>query len=252
MVRTREYLRPQFDDADTLDIIVRVYSNLEGMANYLVRLDKVRNLGQLRAFSTGFCGRISSFDWIDTGVGKEGSSGRKVRGKFLIQSPTSHIKAHSTLENLSFYTSNSHLRHVILACSPIDLPPSLLATLPLDKMTLIENFPLPQPLTALPLKITKFSTIFVPPPPIKSPKSSSRGRNQPQLQLMQQEDEAGGATWLVIQPDGRHERSKSQGGAALRRKGNSRDDDDDTSSLSISIGPDNTVSVDSGRRRRMM
>jgi hypothetical protein len=82
MVRTREYLRAQFEDADALDIIVRVYSNLEGMANYLVKLDKVRNLGQLRAFSTGFCGRISSFDWIDTGVGKEGGAGRKVRGKY--------------------------------------------------------------------------------------------------------------------------------------------------------------------------
>jgi hypothetical protein len=81
LIRTREYLRPQYEDADTLDIIVRVYANLEGMANYLVRLDKVRNLGSLRAFSTGFCGRISSFDWVDTGVGKEGSSGRKVRGK---------------------------------------------------------------------------------------------------------------------------------------------------------------------------
>jgi hypothetical protein len=53
------------------------------MANYLVRLDKVRNLGQLRAFSTGFCGRITSFDWIDTGVGKEGGAGRKVRGMYL-------------------------------------------------------------------------------------------------------------------------------------------------------------------------
>jgi hypothetical protein len=62
---------------------VRVYANLEGMANYLVRLDKVRNLGQLRAFSTGFCGRITSFDWIDTGVGKEGGAGRKVRGMYL-------------------------------------------------------------------------------------------------------------------------------------------------------------------------
>jgi hypothetical protein len=51
------------------------------MANYLVKLDKVRNLGSLRAFSTGFCGRISSFDWIDTGVGKEGGAGRKVRGE---------------------------------------------------------------------------------------------------------------------------------------------------------------------------
>lgn len=83
LIRTREYLRPQFEDADSLDIVVRVYANLEGMANYLVRLDKVRNLGQLRAFSTGFCGRISSFDWIDTGVGKEGGSGRKVRGSYL-------------------------------------------------------------------------------------------------------------------------------------------------------------------------
>jgi hypothetical protein len=80
LIRTREYLRPQFEDADSLDIIVRVYANLEGMANYLVRLDKVRNLGSLRAMATGFCGRIASFDWIDVGVGKEGNSGRKIRG----------------------------------------------------------------------------------------------------------------------------------------------------------------------------
>jgi hypothetical protein len=80
LIRTREYLRPQFEDADSLDIIVRVYANLEGMANYLVRQDKVRNLGQLRAFSTGFCGRISSFDFVDVGVGKEGGAARKVRG----------------------------------------------------------------------------------------------------------------------------------------------------------------------------
>jgi hypothetical protein len=68
------------------------------------------------------------------------------------------------------------------------------------------------------------------------------------LQLMQQEDDAGGSTWLVIQPERGHERSKSQG-AALRRKEGRDARDDDTSSLSISIGPDNTVSVDSGRRR---
>ncbi|KAH3903762.1 hypothetical protein HBI56_170240 [Parastagonospora nodorum] len=234
MVRTREYLRAQFEDADAMDIIVRVYSNLEGMANFLVKLDKVRNLGQLRAFSTGFCGRISSFDWIDTGVAKEGGAGRKVR------------------ENLAFYTSNSHLRHVLVACSPIDLPTSMFTTLPLDKVTLIESLPLPPALTALPIKVTKFASIFVPPPPIKSPKSRDRdrerGRNGPQLQLMQQEDDGNGATWLVIQPDGHHSRSKSQGGA-LRRKGHS---DDDTESLNISIGPNNTVSVDSGRRRRLM
>ncbi|KAH8730314.1 hypothetical protein GQ44DRAFT_487363 [Phaeosphaeriaceae sp. PMI808] len=258
MLRTREYLRPQFEDTDSLDIIVRVYSNLEGMANYLVRMDKVRNLGQLRAFSTGFCGRISTFDWVDTGVGKEGGAGRKVKGK-----PKSPIRpsihpsihpqrprkfTHTPAENLSFYTSNTHLRHVLIACSPLDLPPSLLTTLPLSKITLIESIPLPPSLTTLPLKIAKFYSIFTPPPPLKSPKPSNRGRNAPQLQLMQQEDDGGGSTWLVIQPD-RNERSKSQGAALRRGKGNS---DDDTASLSISIGPDNTVSVDSGRRRRLM
>ncbi|KAF2261467.1 hypothetical protein CC78DRAFT_583689 [Lojkania enalia] len=223
LIRLREYLRPLYDDADSLDILVRVYANLEGMANFLVRQDKVRNLGQLRAFATGFCGRISSFDWIDVGVGKEGGSGRKVR------------------ENLSFYTSNTHLRHILLACSPTDLPPTLLSTLPLPKLTLLESSPLPPSLIALPLSTTRFPTLFIAPVP-KSPRP--RGRNGPQLQLTQQEDPEGGSTWLVIRP----ERSKSQG-AGLRRRGES---EDDNSSLSISIGPDNTVSVDSGRRRRLV
>ncbi|KAF1921868.1 hypothetical protein BDU57DRAFT_535467 [Ampelomyces quisqualis] len=233
MVRIREYLRPQFEDADQIDIIVRVYSNLEGMANFLVKLDKVRNLGQLRAFSTGFCGRISTFDWVDTGVGKEGGAGRKVR------------------ENLAFYTSNTHLRHVLIACSPLDTPPQLLTSLPLSKLTLIETHPLPAAITALPLKVTRLPTIFIPPPPPPQAKGPrSRDPRGPQLQLMQQEDDSGGATWLVIQPDGgMHGRSKSQGGG--RRKGD-RERDDDNQSLSISIGPDNTVSVDSGRRRRIM
>ncbi|KAF2127384.1 hypothetical protein P153DRAFT_368689 [Dothidotthia symphoricarpi CBS 119687] len=242
LIRIREYLRPLYEDADTLDIIVRVYANLEGLANFLVRQDKVRNLGQLRAFSTGFCGRISSFDWIDVGVGKEGSSGRKVR------------------ENLSFYTSNSHLRHVILGCSPIDLPPSLLSTLPLEKVTLIESLPIPAAFATLPLKITRFTTLFPPPPAPKPTRTHTQGRGSAQLQLMQQDDDAGGSTWLVIQP----ERSGSQGRERERERERERDrdrnrdrrmrggSDDENSSLSISIGPDNTVNVDSGRRRRLM
>lgn len=260
-LRIREYLREQFEDADSLDIIVRIYANLEGMANNLVKLEKVRNLGQLRAFSTGFCGRITSFDWIDTGVGKEGGAGRKVR------------------ENLSFFALNTHLRHAIVACNPVDLPASLLTTIPLEKLTLIESLPLPQSLTTLPLKTTKFNSLFAPPPPPpKAPKPiRDRGHNDrgysesdmrrggrdremrrgdergggPQLQLMEQDHDGGGSTWLVIQP----ERSKSQ--AVDRRGDRDRDrrrapSEDDNSSLSISIGPDNTVSVDSGRRRRIM
>lgn len=240
-MRTREYLRPHFEDADSIDIVVRVYANLEGMANYLVRQDKVRNLGQLRAFSTAFCGRISSFDFVDVGVAKEGGAGRKVRGLFILFRYQIVLFSRRS-ENLAFYASNTHLRHAIVACSPIDLPTSLLSTLPLDKITLVESVPLPSAITNFPVKLMRYATIFLAPPSPKSPRP--RGRNGPQLQLMQQEDADGGSTWLVIQP----ERSKSQG-AALRRRGGS---EDDASSLSISIGPDNTVSVDSGRRRRLM
>jgi len=63
-----------------LDIVARVYVNMEGLANFLVREGKLRNLGQLRAFSTGFCGRVTGFDWVDVGVGREGTSGRKIKG----------------------------------------------------------------------------------------------------------------------------------------------------------------------------
>ncbi|KZM22016.1 hypothetical protein ST47_g6842 [Ascochyta rabiei] len=175
--------------------------------------------------STAFSGRIASFDFVDVGVGKEGSSGRKIR------------------ENLSFFTANSHLRHVIVGCSPVDLPAALLSSLPLDKVTLIESIPLPPSLITLPLKVTKYNTLFPPPPSPKSPRPT--GRNGPQLQLMQQEDESGGQTWLVIQP----ERSDSRGHGKSGRRGKS---EDEASNISISIGPDNSLSVDSGHRRRIM
>jgi hypothetical protein len=63
---------------------------------------------------------------------------------------------------------------------------------------------------------------------------------------MQQEDDGNGSTWFVIQPD----RAKSQAPVRRDRRGMNVDSDDEQS-LSINIGPDNTVSVDSGRRRRM-
>jgi len=103
LMRIREYLRPLYEDADSMDILVRVYVNMEGMANFLVREGKLRNLGQLRAFSTGFCGRTAGFDWVDVGVGKEGNAARKVRGKSLIalfKTLNAHIRA-DTMQRVS-------------------------------------------------------------------------------------------------------------------------------------------------------
>jgi hypothetical protein len=135
MLRIREYLRPQFEDADGIDVIVRVYSNLEGMANYLVKLDKVRNLGQLRAFSTGFCGRVSSFDWIDTGVGKEGGSGRKVRGTYSAPVQVGDIitylsqKTFPSTHQTATYDTSSSPAHLSISLLP-SYPPFLSTKLP--------------------------------------------------------------------------------------------------------------------------
>lgn len=223
LIRIREYLRPLYEDADSLDILVRVYANLEGMANMLVRDGKVRNLGQLRAFATGFCGRIAGFDWVDVGIGKEGGSARKVR------------------ENLHLWAQNVHLRHLILGLHPSQIPSGFLDTLPTTSLTLISLVP------HATIKSTPFPSLFTPPPPppkemVRSSGGGNRSSRGPALQLTQQDDPNGGSTWLVIRP----ERSKSTAGTR-RRAG---EEDDEESSLSISIGPDNSVMVDSGRRRR--
>ncbi|KAF2809452.1 uncharacterized protein BDZ99DRAFT_463249 [Mytilinidion resinicola] len=220
--RLQEYFRPLYDDADKLDLLVRVYANLEGMANAMVREGKVRNLGQLRAFATGFCARVPGFDWIDVGVGKEGGAGRKIR------------------ENLTLSTSHLQCRHLILATTPGSVPATFFASLSSTPLTLLDH-PSFKPL-ALPNPTTILPSIFLAPPP---PRPSRNGR--PQLQLASKEEGRDGSTWLVIRP----ERSKSQGARSRSRRGGGSDDED--SALSISIGPDNTVSVGrdgpNGRKR---
>jgi hypothetical protein len=79
----------------------------------------------------------------------------------------------------------------------------------------------------------RFLTLFPPPPKAIPPRTG-----RPQLQLTPSRDDPN-TTWLVIRP----ERSKSQGAGET------------DSALSISIGPDNTVSFPTQReerRRRLM
>lgn len=216
LARTREYLRSVHDDAEKLDVVVRIYANLEGMANLLVREGKVRNLGQLRAFSTAFSSRVPFFDFVDVGVGKDGGAARKIR------------------ENLHFHAQSYQCAHILLGASPDTASVSLLEQLPGDRLTLIDSVPLAQNARALGLKTMRYLTLFPPPP--KAIPSSRTGR--PQLQLTSSRDDPN-TTWLVIRP----ERSKSQGAGET------------DSALSISIGPDNTVSFPGQReerRRRLM
>ena len=67
-------------DSDKLDILVKAFANLEGLAIALVRDGRLKDVGQLRAFVTGFSSRLAFFDFVDVGVGKERAD-HKIRGK---------------------------------------------------------------------------------------------------------------------------------------------------------------------------
>jgi hypothetical protein len=147
------------------------------------------------------------------------------------------------LENLTLSTAHLQCRHLILATTPASVPATFFASLPPIPLTLVDH-PSFKPL-ALPNPTTTLPSIFLAPP---VPRSSRNGR--PQLQLTSKEDGSNGSTWLVIRP----ERSKSQGAGSRHGRGGGSGDED--SALSISIGPDNTVSVgregSGGGRRRIL
>ena len=67
-------------DSDKLDILVKAFANLEGLAIALVRDGRLKDVSQLRAFVTGFSSRRAFFDFVDVGAGKERAD-HKIRGK---------------------------------------------------------------------------------------------------------------------------------------------------------------------------
>ncbi|OCL02108.1 hypothetical protein AOQ84DRAFT_424365, partial [Glonium stellatum] len=97
LARTREYLRGIVNDSEKLDILVKAFANLEGLAMALVRDGRLKDAGQLRAFVTGFSSRLAFFDFVDVGVGKERAD-------------------HKIRECLKFYVDSSQCRHVVLGC----------------------------------------------------------------------------------------------------------------------------------------
>jgi hypothetical protein len=80
------------DDSDRLDVVVRAFANLEGLASTLVRDGRIKDLSQLRAFFTGFSSRLAFFDFVDVGAGKERTD-NKIRGR----NPSYHHAHHWSL-----------------------------------------------------------------------------------------------------------------------------------------------------------
>lgn len=147
LARAREYLRGIMNDSEKLDILVKAFANLEGLAFALVRDGRLKDAGQLRAFVTGFSSRLAFFDFVDVGVGKERAD-------------------HKIRECMKFYVDSSQCKHIVLGCCHDSGYAPFLGQFVADnsaseRITLLEGSPFPPPIKALGFKrITRFQTVF--------------------------------------------------------------------------------------------
>lgn len=64
-----------------MDILVKAFANVSGLGGALERDGRLKDVGQFRAFATGFSNRQAFFDIVDVGPGKERAD-FKIRGEY--------------------------------------------------------------------------------------------------------------------------------------------------------------------------
>jgi hypothetical protein len=75
----RSYLVNMSETFNDLKIFVKVYANVEGLSQALVREGNVRSVADFRLFVTEFTNRLPFCEFIDVGHGKERAD-NKIKG----------------------------------------------------------------------------------------------------------------------------------------------------------------------------
>ena len=117
--RVKDHLKAIKIYSEDMDIMVRAYANLKGLAQACAQSGKVKHVADLALFAVGFTKRQALFDFVDVGAGKERAD-NKIRGTFKFYSTGSTDRpddTHFTSETLNFYIGNGQCKHIILGCS---------------------------------------------------------------------------------------------------------------------------------------
>jgi hypothetical protein len=117
MAETREYLvslGSLVRDATNVQVLVKAYANLEGLAQACVRDKKVNSDYEMRQFWVGFSRKFPMVDFVDVGSVKE-EADNKIRGTFC-SSLLLVILTNVYLETLRFRLASNQCVHVLLAC----------------------------------------------------------------------------------------------------------------------------------------
>jgi hypothetical protein len=145
------------------NIVCRVYANVSGLADVLVRSGAIETTTLMEDFVRGFTRGKALFDFIDVGSGKDRAD-HKIVG---MSSGTccSNINKLIGLESFKLYIDDFHCRQVFFGCSHDNgfarvLENYMMDTAYVAKVTLLEGVPFEKELVALPYKTKKFPTLF--------------------------------------------------------------------------------------------
>lgn len=119
LAKVKDHLKSIKIYSEDMDIMVRAYANLKGLAQACVQSGKVKHVADLGLFAVGFTKRQALFDFVDVGAGKERAD-NKIRGMYTFYSTGSTNRPNGTRfasETLNFYIGNGQCKHVILGCS---------------------------------------------------------------------------------------------------------------------------------------
>ncbi|KAK8022579.1 hypothetical protein PG993_013346 [Apiospora rasikravindrae] len=147
LAAVQSYLKETLGFSVEIDIVVKAFANMAGLREALQRRGTPCEIGQLRAFASGFNNRQALFDFVDVGSGKERADS-KIR------------------ENISFFVDSFQCKHLMLACGHDTGYAPFLGQFVADKqiadrITLIKGrSQLPTDIRRLELKRTQFNDVF--------------------------------------------------------------------------------------------
>ncbi|KAJ4983239.1 CCCH zinc finger dna binding protein [Stagonosporopsis vannaccii] len=127
-------------------VICRIYANVRGLGNVLVKIGAIEAAEDFEDFVRGFTQAKTMFDFIDVGAGKDRADEK-------------------IIENLKIFSQDYHCRRLLFGCSHDNgyarvLEESCDKPEIVNKVVLLEGVPFEKELLPLPYSTKKFSSIF--------------------------------------------------------------------------------------------
>ncbi|KAF1847003.1 uncharacterized protein K460DRAFT_51679 [Cucurbitaria berberidis CBS 394.84] len=142
----QSYVEAETDIPLGARIVCRIYANVHGLADVLVRAGAIEDVGQFEDFARGFTRGKTLFDFIDVGAGKDRADEK-------------------IIESFKLFSQDYHCRRLLFGCSHDNgyaraLEENSDKTELLNKVVLLEGVPFEKELVHLPYSTKRFPGLF--------------------------------------------------------------------------------------------